>query len=160
MRSLILSRILYLLSAARRVAYNILKFKEDKNFVNFSLISPTKIGTRLINMFSSRHEFVKDHRTAIGVSCGMASQSQIECVATQLKYPFHGLSLTMHCQDAERWEACVCSIAGKRTLIGQTFMNAITFQTSTLPGKRCNFRLFNIPFTIDVLLHSRRQCCI
>lgn len=89
-----------------------------------------------MNIISSRYEFVKDGRTAIGVTCGMVSQSQIECVSPQLKFPYHGLSLTMHCQDAERYEACVCSIAGRRTLVGQTYKNAIGFQTNTsAPGK-------------------------
>jgi len=89
-----------------------------------------------VNIISSRYEFVKDGRTAIGVTCGMVSQSQIECVSPQLKFPYHGLSLTMHCQDAERYEACVCSIAGRRTLVGQTYKNAIGFQTNTsAPGK-------------------------
>lgn len=117
-----------------RVAYNILKFKEDKNFVNFSLISPTKIGTRLVNLISSRYEFVKDDTTAIGVSCGMVSQSQLESVSAQLKFPFHQLSITPHCQDAERLESSFCMIAGKNTLVGQTYKNAISFQTNVAPA--------------------------
>jgi len=117
-----------------RVAYNILKFCEDKNFVNFSLIPPPKIGTRLVNIISSRYEFVKNGTTAIGVSCGMVSQSQLESVSAQLKYPYHQLSLTLHCQDAERFESCLCMIAGKNTLIGQTYKNAISFQTNVSPA--------------------------
>lgn len=135
-----------------------MKFAEEKNFVNFSRISPTAIGTRLVNLFSSRYEFVKDGRTAIGVSCGMVFQSQIESVSPQLKFPFHGLSLTMHCQDAERHEASICSVAGKRTLVGQIFKNAMSFQTNvSAPGKRSGCQFCDITFIIDVLLHSSRE---
>ena len=138
-----------------------MKFAEEKNFVNFSRISPTKIGARLVNMLSSRYEFVKDGRTAIGVSCGMVFQSQIESVSPQLKFPFHGLSLTMHCQEAERYEASVCSIAGKRTLVGQIFKNAISFQTNvSAPGKCSDCQICDVTFINDVLLHSSRERCV
>ena len=152
---------LYPLIIAPRVAYNILKFAEDKNFVNFSLISPTKIGTRLMNIISSRYEFVKEGRTAIGVCCGMVSQSQIESVSPQLKFPYHGLSLTMHCQDAERYEACVCSIIGKRTLVGQTFKNAMSFQTNvSVPGKHGNCKFCDVTSIVDVLFPCSRERCV
>ena len=117
-----------------RVTYNILKFTKDKNFVNFSLITPPKIGTCLINIISSRYEFIKDGTTAVGVSCGMVSQSQLESVSAQLKYPYHQLSLTLHYQDTERLESCLCMIAGKNALIGQTYKNAISFQTNVAPA--------------------------
>ncbi|KIM40844.1 hypothetical protein M413DRAFT_27974 [Hebeloma cylindrosporum] len=96
-----------------KVAFNILKFVSDKNFVNLSLISPSDVGARLVNLISSRYEFVKDGRTAIGVTCGMASQSYLEGVSPHLKFPFHSLSVTPHCTDGERLAA-----------------NAITFQTN------------------------------
>jgi hypothetical protein len=116
------------------MAYNILKFTEDKNFVNFSLISPAKIGTRLVNLISSQYEFLRDGTTAIGVSCGMVFQSQLESISAQLKYPYHQLSLKLHSQDAERFESCICMIAGKNILIGQTYKNAISFQTNVAPA--------------------------
>jgi hypothetical protein len=103
--------------------YNILKFTEDKNFVNFSLVSPMKIGTHLVNLISSRYE----------LSCGMVSQSQLESVSAQLKFPYHQLSITPHCQDAERLSS-LCMIAGKNTLIGQTYKNAISFQMNVAPA--------------------------
>ena len=127
-----------------------MKFVEDKNFVNFSRISPVKINTCLVNISSLRHEFVKDGRMVIGVSCGMVFQSLLECVPPALKYPFHRISLTLHCQDAERYEASLCSIANKRTLVGQIYKNAISFQTVvSAPGKSCLF--CNLIFIINLL---------
>ena len=119
-----------------RIAYNIVKFVGDGNFVNFSLISPADIGTRLVNLVSLRYEFVLDGRTAIGISCGMVTQSHIESISSQLRYPYHELSLLLHCQEAERFESCVCMIAGKKNLIGQTFRNAISFQTGVAPNSK------------------------
>lgn len=138
-----------------------MKFIEDKNFINLSRISPTTIGTRLVNLFSSRYEFVKDGRTVIAVSCGMVFQSQIDSVSPQLKFPFHGLAVTIHCQDGERYEACVCSIAGRRTLVGQIYKNAISFQTNVSAlGKRSGCQNCDVTFVINVLLHSSRERCV
>ena len=128
---------LHPLISVYRIAYNIVKFVEDGNFVNFSLTSPANIGMRLVNLISSRYEFVMNGTTVIRISCGMVTQSHIESISSQLRYPYHELSLLLHCQEAKRFESCVCMIAGKKILIGQTFRNAISFQTGVAPNSKC-----------------------
>ena len=75
--------------------------------------------------------------TAIGISCGMVTQSQLQSVTPQLKFPYYQLSLNLHCQEAERFESCICMIADKDTLVGQTFKNAISFQTGVAATSKC-----------------------